>query len=417
MPLLANVSIALGTGLFVRGTAGVDEHHVALAEHVLAHADQLTPNLHALMLATYALELFWGETDAQHRRVELCDQALAIARELGDPRVLAHVLHSSSYLVDVSQIDRLDRAMQEATEIIAVAAGIDDTLVCNALCSRTVANVCNGDIAAGERDLADAEVLAERLRIPQLIARTKVLRASQVLLLGQLDDAEVLLADWEAYGAREGILTAAGAAGVRYRLQYERGDLANLEELLVTMAQTQPAVPLWRMALSGVYIQTGRPELAKPHVEAIAAADFAMVPRNAAFLLTCTSLARIAGQVGALEAAESAYNYAAPFDKTFPFSGFGYEYPVGIGAGAAATALGWYDKAEQHYANAHALCTRAGAATYLAATEIHWAEMLRQRNAEGEGPRAREMATSALATANRLGLAYVKTRAEHVLSS
>lgn len=417
MPLLANVSIGLGTSIFVRGIADVDAHNVALAEYVLSHADQLPPGLHARVLASYAFELFWGGDDAQHRRVELCDQALAIARELGDPRVLAHVLHSSSYLVDVAQIDRLDRAMQEASEIIRVAAGIDDTLVCNALCSRATAHVCNGDIDAGERDLADAELLAERLRVPQLIARTKILRASLVLLLGQLDDAEVLLADWEAYGAREGILTAAGAAGVRYRLQYERGDLANLEELLVTMAQTQPAVPLWRMALSGVYIQTGRPELVKPHVEAIAANDFAMVPRNAAFLLTCTSAARIAGQVGAMDVAEAAYNYAAPFDKTLPFSGFGYEYPIGIGAGAAATALGWYDKAEVHYANSHALCTRAGAATYLAATEIHWAEMLRKRNGEGDAARAREMAESALAAANRLGLAYVKTRSEHVLSS
>ena len=250
MPLLANVLIGLGTSIFVRANAEVNAHHVALAEHVLAHADQLSPGLHARVLATYALELFWG--DMQHRRVELCDQALAIARELGDPRVLAHVLHSSSYVVDVTQIDRLDRAMEESSEIITVAAGIDDALVCGALCSRAVAYVCNGDIAAGERDLADAELLAERLRIPQLVARTKVLRASQVLLIGQLDDAEVLLADWEAYGAREGILTGAGAAGVRYRLQYERGDLADLEPLLVQLIETQAAVPLWRLALTGV---------------------------------------------------------------------------------------------------------------------------------------------------------------------
>ncbi len=102
-----------------------------------------------------------------------------------------------------------------------------------------------------------------------------------------------------------------------------------------------------------------------------------MVPRNGAFLLTCSSVARIAGQVGALDAAEVAYRYAAPFDNSFPFSGVGFEYPVGICVGAAATALGWYDKAEQHYANSLALCERAGAVTYLAATQLHWAEMLR----------------------------------------
>ncbi|MCE9621178.1 MAG: AAA family ATPase [Actinomycetia bacterium] len=415
MELLANVFNALGTSIFVRGTAEVDPHNVALADFLLARADQLTPALHARVLATYALELFW--TDAQHRRVELCDQALAIARELGDRRVLAYVLHSSSYAADVTQIDRLDRAMEEATEIINVAAGIDDALVCNGLCVRAISSVCTGDTAAGERDLHDAALLAERLRIPQLIARTKILRASHALLLGQLDDCDVLLADWEAYNAREGVSNGAAAAGIRYRLQYERGDLADLESLLTDIIAAQPLVPVWRMALCGVYLQTGRAELARPHVEAVTADDFAMVQRNGAFLVTCSAAARVAGMVGALEAAETAYNYAAPFDKTFPFSGVGYEYPVGIGVGCAATALGWYDKAEQHFANSRALCERAGAITYLAATDLHWAEMLVKRNEVGDAARAREFAESALAIADRLGLKYIKARAEHVLSS
>jgi tetratricopeptide (TPR) repeat protein len=140
------------------------------------------------------------------------------------------------------------------------------------------------------------------------------------------------------------------------------------------------------------------------------------VPRNSIFLITCTSLARIAGQVEALDAAEAAYHYAAPFDDSFPFSGFGFEYPVGIGVGAAATALGWYDKAEQHYANSLALCERAGAVTYLAATQVHWAEMLHKRNEDGDAARMREFAEKALETSERLGLAYVRKRAQELLS-
>ncbi len=415
MPLLANVFISLGTTVFVRPTAVVDAHNVELAEHLLAHADQLSPDLHARVLATYSLELFWG--DAQAKRVELCDQARAIASELDDPQVMAHVLQSSSHVLDVTQSDLLDRATVLNTEIIRVAAGIDDSLVCQALCSRAVDLVCKGEVEAGERDLTDAELLAERLRIPQHIARTKLLRASLALLLGRMDEADVLVADWEAYGAREGISTAAAAAGFRYRLQYERGDLADIETLLTDVIAANPLVPVWRVALCGVYVQTGRPELAKPHVEAVASDDFAMVPRNSAFLLTCSSTARVAGQVGALEAAELAYNNVAAFDEVFPFSGVTYEYPVGVGVGAAATALGWYEKAEQHFANSLALCERAGAVTYLAATQIHWAEMLCKRDAAGDASRAREMAESALASANRLGLAYIRKRAEHVLSS
>lgn len=118
----------------------------------------------------------------------------------------------------------------------------------------------------------------------------------------------------------------------------------------MTIIDAQPAVPVWRMALCGVYLQTGRPEMVRPHVEAVGADDFAMVPRNWAFLLTCSSTARFADEVGALEVAEAAYCHAAPFDDVFPFSNVVFEVPVGIGVGVAATALGWYDRAEHHYA-------------------------------------------------------------------
>lgn len=170
------------------------------------------------------------------------------------------------------------------------------------------------------------------------------------------------------------------------------------------------------MALCGVYLQSDRHELARPHVEAIAADDFAMVPRNQVFLISCSSTARVAAAVGALEAAEVAYHHAAPFDGQLPFAGTLWEYPVGVGVGAAAAALGWYDRADQHFARAHDLCERAGAKTYLAAAQIHWAEMLVQRGAPGDGERARDLAARAHAASVQLGLAYILRRSDQVLA-
>jgi len=232
-----------------------------------------------------------------------------------------------------------------------------------------------------------------------------------------LDDTEVLIADYEAYCARENVGgVAAGAGSVRFRLQYERGDLSEMEDLLLMVIEAQPLVPVWRMALCGVYLQSDRDELCRPHVEAIGADDFSMVPRNQVFLLTCSSTARIAGTVGVLDIAETAYHHAAPFDDMFPFTGAVFEYPVGIGVGVAAHALGWYDRAEEHFANALALCERAKAPTYLAATQVHWAEMLMHRNVAGDVVRAREMATAARLTSQRLGLAYMLKRADRILA-
>jgi class 3 adenylate cyclase/tetratricopeptide (TPR) repeat protein len=411
--LLARVSIALAADWVSRQNAGVDEHAVGLAEHVLRHADRLPDDLHARTLGVLSIELFWSSDVG--RRLELCERALEIARRLDDASVLAFALESRSMLADLTEPGALEASAARATETIEVASGIDDALVCGALANRSIVHVCRGDLEAGEHDLHGAEELADRLRIPRLISQVKMLRTARALLAGQLDAADALLADYEAHAIREGRPNPAAVGSIRYRLQYERGQLAELEPFLVQIIEAQPQIPVWRMALCGVYLQTERPELVRPHVEAVAADDFAMVQRNQAFLLTCSSTARIAAQVDAREAAEAAYRHAAAFDDVFPFSGACYEYPVGIGVGAAAGALGWYDRAEQHFARAIELCERAEAPTYLAAARLHLAEMLVRRGASGDGDRARTLAASALRTASDLGLAYVRTRAEKLL--
>jgi class 3 adenylate cyclase/tetratricopeptide (TPR) repeat protein len=411
--LLARVSIALRANWDSRQANGIDEHAVGLAEYVLEPPGRIPDDLRARVLSVLSVELFWSGDIA--RRHALCEEALEIARRLDDPNVLAFALSSRSMLADLTDPDARDAAERHNTETIQVASGIDDSLVCSALSNRSVLRVCCGDLDAGERDLSDAEALAERLRIPRLVAHVKMLRTARALLAGRLADVDALLADYEAYTNREGIPNPPGVGSIRYRLQYERGQLADLEPFLVQIIEAQPQIPVWRMALCGVYLQTGRPELVTPHVEAVAADDFAMVQRNQAFLLTCSSTGRIAAQVGALEAAEAAYRHAADFDDMFPYSGSCFEYPVGIGVGAAAGALGWYDRAEHHFARAISLCERAQAPTYLAAARLHWAEMLVHRAAPDDNERARSLASLALGAADDLGLAYVRARAEKIL--
>ena len=392
----------------------LNPRRLALAAHVQSQIDELAPPLQARVMAAHSDELFWSG-DAERRR-KLCDNAVAIARAIGDPHVLADALASHNLMIDLTEPSGFDQIEAQTTEMIDVAAGIDDSLVFDALISRMVARIAQGEVAAGDQDLDRAEQLAERLRIPQIISPAKQMRTARALLAGRLDDTDILLADFEAHSARSGVSSITPAGSIRYRLQYERGELAGLEDFLVMIIEAQPAVPVWRMALCGVYLQTGRLDLVRPHVEAVGADDFAMVPRNQAFLLTCSSTARFAGEVGSLAVAETAYRHASAFDDVFPFPGVVWEVPVGIGVGVAATALGWYDRAEQHYANALALCERADAPTYLASTQVYWAEMLVRRNAAVDAERAQLLATAAHQTSAQLGLKYMHGRAERLLA-
>ena len=341
--------------------------------------ERLDPATLASALSALSVELFWS--DESERMRQLSDRALDIARDLGDVHVLADVLRNRNYVHDSTDPTSLDRALDEMTEAIDVAAGVDDRLLCVTHLDRCVNYVIRGDVARGDLDLDEAERLADRLRIPQTIARAMNLRAARVLLAGDLDVCDALTSEYEAYCVREGLQNGPTVvATLRYRLQYERGDLADLEPLLEMIIDAQPAVPVWRMALCGVYLQTDRPELCVSHVEAVVADDFAMVPRNAVFLLDVFEHRRGSHpRSEPLDAAEAAYGHAAPFDDLFPFAGSLWEYPIGVGVGAAAASLGWYDLAEGHFAKSRSLCERAGAATYLVATDVHEAEMLVQR--------------------------------------
>lgn len=415
--LLAEVLVSLAGDVPIRAASEVDARTVDRFDQLLARGGELTDAVRARVMSAYSRELFWSRRPAEVRR-RLCDEALAIARRLGDRQLLAEVLSSVNFMIDLTEPNGLDQLESFASESIEVAAGVDDSLVCHALAARTVARGCRGEIASAVVDLEHHEQLADRLRIPVLVSRARMNRVALALLAGRLDECAVLLADWEAYAAASIVShNPAAAASVRYRLQYERGELAPLETLLTQLIDAQPLIPTWRMALCGVYLQSDRTELCRPHVEAIGADDFAMVPRNQAFLLSCSSAARMAGEAGVLDVAEAAHRHAAEFDDVFPYSGAVFEYPVGVGVGAAATALGWFDRAEQHYANAYALCERAGAPTYLAATQVYWAEMLRRRAAPGDAARAVEMATAASATSLRLGLGYMLERANRLLVS
>lgn len=413
--LLARVSFSLSTNMTSRGAAGVDERHVELAEFVLERSDRISPELTARVLCALALELVWG--DQPERMRGLAEEALDLARPIGDPHLTADVLRTRNSVRDLTDPATLDLLLTQVSETIDLAAGIDDRLLCGSYGTRAAALLVRGEVIEAASDFDEMEHLADRLRIPAVIARSKSWRAARALLSGDLSECEALLSDYEAYCAREPASGGANAAaGLRYRLQYERGDLADLEGLLEAVIEAQPAVPVWRMALCGVYLQSNRLGLAVPHVEAVVADDFSMVPRNSLFLLTCASTARIASQVGALEAAEAAYRYAAPFDDQFAWSANYLELPIGVGVGAAATALGRYDLAEGHFGRAQALCERAGAKTYLVATDVHWAEMLVQRDAPGDADRATHLATRSLEASERLGLAYMRRRSEALLS-
>ena len=270
-----------------------------------------------------------------------------------------------------------------------------------------------GDRARGEADIRRGEELARELRQPVLEARALGLRTASALLSGRLADADVMIVALQELTERHGL--SSQVPSLQYRIGYERGTLGDVEELFVALAEAYPHMPVYRTGLLGVYVTTDRPEMAREHLRALAADDWAIVPRDGLWIVTVAGAARTAGLIGELEIAAQAYDMGLAHTDWLSWTGASYEQPIAMSLAIAATGLGRHDDAEALFQKSLDLCVRAEAPTFEAATKVHWAEALEARGDAADLDRARELATSSHATAQQLGLGRVLTLSERLL--
>jgi tetratricopeptide (TPR) repeat protein len=83
---------------------------------------------------------------------------------------------------------------------------------------------------------------------------------------------------------------------------------------------------------------------------------------------------------------------------------------------AAATVTGDYDQAEEWFATAHDIHQRLEAPFWMALGQLDHADLCLARRADGDLDRARELATTAAATAAEYSCAGLTKRAEQLLN-
>ena len=170
----------LGLGLVVTGgivnpaeaglleevaTSGVvDSVEIGLLEEALVALGEADSRLRARVLARLARALV--STPQLDRRLQLSQEAVALARRLADPATLAEVLydcHLAIWAAEEAEVAGERLAM--ATAVVALAERLDDWVM--ALRGRGLRRIDLlevGDLAGFDADLAAAERTAERLR-------------------------------------------------------------------------------------------------------------------------------------------------------------------------------------------------------------------------------------------------------------
>ncbi|MGH7899136.1 MAG: adenylate/guanylate cyclase domain-containing protein, partial [Candidatus Binatia bacterium] len=402
---------ALGYGAKWLEALAVDEVRVALLEEALGALDERSSALRARLLAGLALALYWAESP--QRRKSLSEQAVEMARRLGERTTLAYALEARHYAL--WDPDHVEERLAAANEMIGLAEGLADReLALRGHTWRFIDLLELGDIASVDREIEARSRLAEGLREPLQMSLVLVSRCMRAVLDGRFDDAEHF-AD-QARAMAEHVQPV--NAEVRYASQMllirrQQGRSGEVEASMRSLAERYPAVTAYRCSLAPLYGDLGREAEAREEFERLAAADFAALPRDVTWYSNVTFLSETCVFLCDAERAAVLYRLLLPYAMRNVVHGAALAC-----AGAASRYLGLLgftmsrlDDSARHFADALEMNERMGAKPFVAHVQHEYARTLLARGGPGDREKALGLLNLALETARELGMTKLVERA------
>ncbi len=287
-----------GLGLGLEFTSMiVDPVQVGMLEDALATLGEADSPLRARVLAGLARTLV--STPQVERRLALSEDAVRMARRLGDPATLAAVLFGRHLAIRGSEgAEAAGERLAIATEAVGLAEQIGDrALALRGRGLRRIDLLELGDLAGYDADLAAAERAAGELRLqPYYI-------------------------------------------GVFATLRLMQGRIFEPIELYRDAAARFPAMAVFRAGVAVALAETGRADQARAELGQLVAGDLAAVPRDPAWSFTLAILALACYHLGESGTAATLYPLLEPYaDRNIVTGRVG-----AICAGPAAYFLGLLD--------------------------------------------------------------------------
>ena len=408
-----------GLGLGLEITSGiVDPVQVGLLDEALAALDEADSPLRARVLAGLARALV--SSPQADRRLALSEDAVRMARRLGDPATLAAALFGRHLAIWGSErAEVTGERLAIATEAVGLAEQIGDRAM--ALRGRGLRRIDLlelGDVAGYDADLAAAERAAEELRQLRYRWQLPLAHATRALLAGRFGQAEELIEQGLAAGQRAGDQAVGNYyTGVIASLRFMQGRFGELIELARDAATRFPAMVVFRAALAAALAETGRADEAQAEVEWLAARDLAAVPRDPAWSYSLASLALACYHLGEAGIAGTLHPLLEPYaDRNIVTGRVG-----AICLGPAAYFLGLLDltlsrpeQALHHFQQAAALAGRMRARPMVAMSREGQARALLALDRPGDREQATALLDEVTATARVLGIAGLGERAATV---
>ena len=288
-----------------------DPERVALLDEAMETLPDDDSPLRARLLARMSLELYYaGEPEL---RLSLSEEAVTIARRVGDPRTLASCLDARHYAL--WRPENVEERLVVAAELRGVAEETGDPELELQGAAWTIIDLMElGDIDGVDIQIAAVSKLADALHRPIWLWWASLFRGARAQLDGRFDEAERLAQETLVIGQRGQAENALHYyAQEMYSIRREQGRLAEVEGAVRNFIELYPAIPAWRSALALLLIELGRPDEARAEFEAVAAGGFASFPRDANWLVAITLLAEVCGALGDGERAAELYTMLEPY--------------------------------------------------------------------------------------------------------
>src|SRR4051794_393621 len=404
---------ALSLGGFGLSPGIVDSELVAVLEEALGAVDPTDSALRARLLVRLAVAMYWcNEPD---RREALVDEAVAIARRLGDPATLAFVLDQGR--IATSGPDTLERELAWAHELFALSEVIGDH---EAMVRARVWHIDLllelDDLPAADMAIATLDRIATDVRDPRARSYIPLHRARRALMEGRAEEAEQLIDEgvklaWSLQDSTVPILAGAQL----FSLRRAQGRLGELEGAVRQFADSLPAMPAWRCALAVLYLDDGRELEARRELEHLAGRGFEDFPRDNVWMVSMSLLAELCEGLQDGERAAAVEKLLAPFASRNVVS------PEGIFGGpvtrylalCAATREDW-ETARAHMAAAREAAERLALGPMLALLDLDEARVLARRDGPGDAEAARRLLDRARERSGSLGVPVIGDKVERV---
>ena len=387
----------------------VDRERVAAIERAIELDDD--PHRRARLLSRLASDLLYDRD--YRRRDAIADQALALAREVGDPNTMAYVIVSCMNVCFAPYGTQRRRALLD--EWNAAGSAVDDPALAFWLVNAEI----NTFAPVGELERVDdarrrMTVIAERLGEPTMHWQVAYnARACTAMLRGDLPELERWAARALEVGGEAGepdaVMIYGGQLVLLRILQGRAGEVVGM---LQAGVKANPLISVWKATLAWTLCWLDRRDEAAAIVATAAADGFEHLPREHSRGTALAAYADAAAQCGVTGAAEILYELIEPWADQVAWNGvsaggLGHTY-----LGLLAAALGRDEQADRHFARATEVQERGGMLVWAARAHLGWAEAL---SARGEDGPARERAARALELARAHGYGFIEPRAAAIL--